>query len=559
MNNYYYKYVKYKIKYMDYKDKNGKKFKEFIKSDIYNGLLNIDFLHDNPKKSVKNNIFYDMINEKEIIIYNGTIPENIEYFLHNQLIDFNDKESIFNNKFSDYTQKIDITQNLNKVLDLQEYVCVLDKSVNNKEMELKLSTIFNITNFEPTFIGNCELFLNNNTTILQKFLTPSGKLKSKYLIEAIKIGFLPKSINNIINFKSLKCCNDILYKELKLIELYIDECVPILKKIKTEFYKKYLDDLLKIKQTLIKIKNIDDINKYYDIFTKKLIEKIVFSMKESRDIYYIEEIKNLIKKNPIKKYILITGDLIQSYRCIISNISTINTVLSIIRFIALYYNGNLNIIGNPFELLSNKKEVIKQQFTNYYKRELISKILLNPIITLRNNIPLIFNNKYIYNNYDNIYKLEYLKYLSKLFVDDYYNKDKKEYSSIEYNVDKKKKEMDYLLNFSINNIKNEDDLIYILTKLKIHYNYSYNDNMIDFAFDSLLRNIDTLIERNTKDEPINKDGSLNIMIKETTWQYNIFYLTTLYEGFCMLEYLIPLTKKIYGDYFDWNEIENLIN
>jgi hypothetical protein len=535
--DYYFKYIKYKIKYLEYKEESDKIFKNYMNTNLSDGLLSLDFLHDNQKSKVKNKEFYDMINEKEIVIYNGTTPNNLEYFLHNQLIDMNNEDSIFHNKIINSNKIID-------TINLKDYICILDKSNNNKEIEKKLSIIFNINKFDITFIGNCEDFLNRKSEINKKFLTPTNKLKRQYLIQAIKIGFLPKSLNKIINFNSLNGDDEKIFNELNILKIFIDESKPYLKKLSDNnipFYINYLDDLSKIRKTIELIKNKDDIKIYYNGKFKYLVEKIVFSMKEARDIYYVEEIKLLMKKDLSNKYILVTGDLIQSYRCIVNKISTINTVLSIIRFIALYDNDLLNIYGNPFELLTTKNDIINNDYKNFNK-EIIMRILQNPIIKAKNNIK--FNTKYL-NNYSNIYDEKYLKYLSELFVDNNDN----EFSSINCNLVEKKKEMDYLLDFAKNNITNKNDLIYIFKSLRCSHN-------LDYQFDNL---IDTIYVINKRwQQYFSSNNILPPSINELTWQFNIFYLTTLYNGFSLLEYLLPLTKVLYKNIFNWSEIQYLI-
>lgn len=47
-------------------------------------------------------------------------------------------------------------------------------------------------------------------------------------------------------------------------------------------------------------------------------------------------------------------------------------------------------------------------------------------------------------------------------------------------------------------------------------------------------------------------------IEESTWQFQIFYLCTAFAGFTLMEYMIPLAKKLYPNEFNWNEVEQLI-
>ncbi len=522
MNYYYTKYLKYKIKYMNPE----KEFKEFINKNISDGFINIDFLHDNSSSLVKSKGFYDMINNKKINIYN----------------------------------KLN-----NKLENLSEYICILDTSVNNDEMILKLKTIFNIKHFEQTFVGNCEKFITSsvNASIDKMFLTTKNNLKLEYVVEAIKIGFLPLSKNQIINFNALNNTNlQTVLNELNKIKLYIDESLVSIKKVKKyfgiNFAERFINTLENLKKRLLLINNIDDVKniyfieenkkKNYDdnkISLKESVEKVVFSLKEARDIYYIEEIKILMTKNLNKKYILVSGDLVQSYRAIISNISTINVLLSIIRFMGIYNLNKLNIIGNPFELISSNKEIVNKYLDDNIKKDIIKNILSNPIINLRRNVS--FNTKYFLNNYDRIYTSQFLIELSNTFVDDLGRPGVDEISSTELNLDKKKEYMDYLLNFAKNNIKDEIDLLYVLGYLKFKFNNYY-------YFDILINKLNRIIQENTLDIP---EIEGDIPIQESTWQFQIFYLCTFDASFSLMEYIIPVAKKLYPNEFNWNEVEQL--
>jgi hypothetical protein len=553
MNYYYTKYLKYKIKYMNHKE-----FKEFINKNISDGLINIDFLHDNPSSKVKGKEFYDMINNKEINIYNKSKPEDLEHFIHNELIDLvvDENDTIFQNIFVK-------NESNNKLENLSEYICILDKSVNNDEMILKLKTIFSIEYFEQTFVGNCEKFLTStvNASIDKMFLTTKKNLKPEYVVEAIKIGFLPLSKNQIINFNALNNTNSqTVLNELNKIKLYIDETLVAIKKVKEyfgiDFAEIFIITLKNLKKRLLLINNIDDVkNKYFidddknkNFFNepplKESVEKVVFSLKEARDIYYIEEIKTLMTKNLNKKYILVSGDLVQSYRAIISNISTINVLLSIIRFMGIYNLNKLNIIGNPFELISSNKEIVNKYLDDNIKKDIIKNILSNPIINLRRNLS--FNTKYFLNNYDRIYTSQFLIELSNTFVDDLGRPGVDEISSTELNLDKKKEHMDYLLNFAKNNIKDETDLLYVLRYLKFKSQNYY--------FDIIINRLNTIIQENTLDIP---EIEGDIQIQESTWQFQIFYLCTLAARFSLMEYIIPVAKKLYPNEFNWNEVEQL--
>ncbi len=226
---------------MDHKEKNENNFKEYLKNNLYEGLLNIDFLHDNSSSKLKKNSFFDMINEKKIKIYTESKPVDLENFIHNELIDLvnGDDTTIFKNIFTN-------TKNNNNQLNLSNYTVVLDKSVDNIEMKNKLTTIFGITKYENTFIGTCEKFLNSKNVIIDDaFLLPTKKLKKQYLIEAVKIGFLPISLNNIINYNSLNSNDDrVIFKEIIVIKQYIDETITLINTNEIDIFKDYKTALL---------------------------------------------------------------------------------------------------------------------------------------------------------------------------------------------------------------------------------------------------------------------------------------------------------------------------
>ena len=557
MNKYYIKYLKYKIKYMSHKLNKEKKFRDFVKENLSDGLINIDFLHDNSSAQVKGKGFYDMINEKSIKIYNDSKPTDLESFMHNELIDIvvDKEESVLKKILDQSTVK-------NKISNLEDYVCVLDKSADNQEMELKLKTIFGITQFEKTFVGNCEQFLNSSSvTIDKQFLNNRKNLKTEYMIEAIKIGFLPISKNKLLNFNILnKTDPNVILNEFQNIKLYINESIICLKNlsdkkkisIENVFYNSFVNDLKIIKLNLDNIVNEDDVkNKYlsnnHDVnTTRMLVEKIIFSLKEARDIYYIEEIKNKMKEDSTKKYILVSSDLVQCYRAIIDNVSTINLVLSLIRFMAIYKNNELSIIGNPFELVSSNSDIVNKYLNDNIRKDLIKDILSNPVINLKRNLSI--NTKYFLNNYDEIYDNDFLFELKSIFVDDDGTPGVDLFSSTELNLVKKKEYMDYLLNFSRNNIKDENDLFYIMHYIR--FKQSWHG-----PFDHLIDKIHVVINRNTLDEPCEKGDK---PIEESTWQFQIFYLCMVNGYFALMEYMLPIAKKFYPNEFNWDEVEQLI-
>ncbi len=317
------------------------------------------------------------------------------------------------------------------------------------------------------------------------------------------------------------------------------------------------------------INNIDDIKlKYKDKTTEtyKIIESIVMSLKKTRDIYYIEEIKQ--KMDSKNNYILVTGDMIQSYRAIIENISTINLVLTMIRFLALYDNEQLKIIGNPFELISTNTNIRNNYINDKNKKEIIKQILSNPVINLRKNSE--FHTKYLHdnNNYNKILNKDYLKYVANIFydneeeknicIDNYiyingefcynenYNENNGEYTLLDNNVEEKTQIMNYFYLFAQNNIKNKEDLIYLIQYFKYRFcihSCSYPNTVYDRIIDDINNFIDKYND--------------TINIKTSTLQFCIFYLLLAYHDFVWIHYIIPFAKKIYITEFDWNQIDLL--
>jgi hypothetical protein len=213
---------------------------------------------------------------------------------------------------------------------------------------------------------------------------------------------------------------------------------------------------------------------------------------------------------------------------------------------AIYENNELSIIGNPFELVSSNSDIVSKYISDGIRKDLIKDILSNPVINLKRNLSM--NTKYFLNNYDKIYNTDFLFELCSTFVDDDGTPGVDLTSSTELNLEKKKEYMDYLLNFSRNNIKDENDLIY--TMHCIRSKQSWHE-----TFDHLIKKIHYVISRNTSDSPVLEGDK---PIDETTWQFQIFYLCTVHANFALMEYMLPLAKKFYPNEFKWDEVEQLI-
>ena len=127
---------------------------------------------------------------------------------------------------------------------------------------------------------------------------------------------------------------------------------------------------------------------------------------------------------------------------------------------------------------------------------------------------------------------DFLFELCSTFVDDDGTPGVDLTSSTELNLEKKKEYMDYLLNFSRNNIKDENDLIY--TMHCIRSKQSWHE-----TFDHLIKKIHYVISRNTSDSPVLEGDK---PIDETTWQFQIFYLCLLQPA--LLGYLLMIALEI---------------
>lgn len=552
-------YNKYKIKYIELK--NEKNLYNMLDRDLMEGLLSLDFLHDNARSLVKGKIFYDMINGKKITVTDKTMPKDIESIIHNYFI------KLSNNEESVLSKDYEMVKNKLRIQDFGEYTAIYDISTDNDEMRKKLGAIFNLTKSKETFILNCEKFLKkktlpddskkkgvdkeiSNLKIPDEFLE-NGNLKDEYLLEAIRVGFNPISRNSILNYNNFSKRGLAYYEYKKLIE-FSKEMLEVLKEkdFESELNKDFISDLegLKICDPLIKSKEDFD-NKFFPDKLKKgekkkpdkdlnvKIHRLILSMKEARDIYYIEEIKNMKKG----KYILVSGDLIQSYRAILANISSINVMLSIIRFIGLYYRNKLNLIGNPFELLSSNVNTMELYKTPIL-RKIFRGIIQNPILQFS---PKGIKLKYVLKE-NNIMKEKYWIDCANLLIDDECESLDEEMCNIkEYldlpeecsqliNLKEKKKLIDKAIKFAEININNIDELLFVLRRLN-----SLHDN----SFSRFINYIETYKETSFKD-------------KDKDFYVFLFLLgTTVFGGIFDIEYMLPLLKELYPKRFNYDEIE----
>jgi hypothetical protein len=414
--DYYEKYLKYKTKYtklkMKYQDNDyssdNSDFDEMFKKDMHTNIMRLEFAHDLKMSNIKNKKFYDLVKNKELKILDD-LPSNIEEYLKSQFINYN-KSSLID--FFKSNPKVE-----DKKLDLSEYSIVFDNLTFKKSIINKLVKIFNITNYYQTFIGNAEQFLvSDKNEISKRFLNNENELLREYLIEAILIGFFPKSKNKLLTFSKYNNFTeytDEFEKELKLLLEFILE-VKDYKDIFTEkIHLRFIKRLIRAEKQIKKILNNDDNNSKGKIYKKKYrdkIEKLIFSMKEARDSYYIQEMINIQKEN--KNIIFITTDKILTFRCIFNNISVINILNGMIRYMAIYRDNKVKIIGNPFEIFGGPEEKLSSEKI----KEIINDIINTPLMNLERTK--IYYNKYLITTYNNLNKYSFYRDLDNT-IDNY--------------------------------------------------------------------------------------------------------------------------------------------
>ena len=109
--------------------------------------------------------------------------------------------------------------------------------------------------------------------------------------------------------------------------------------------KKYILDFKKYFTTDGNIETFNiDIDITGDVFEFiNRLRTLIMSMKESRDIYYLIEIKEMMKKIDSAQFFFITSDEITNYRCILEKISTINIYNKVPRYIVNIKNKKIAI------------------------------------------------------------------------------------------------------------------------------------------------------------------------------------------------------------------------
>jgi len=408
MNNCYYnKYLKYKHKYQKLQLQLGedKKMKSTdfdiqFNDDMHTNIMKLEFAHDLDGKKIKNQKFYDLVKQKEIEI-DKNIPSDVEGYLKQAFVNYTGLP--LKDKLVEDKSKLEIK-------DLSGFTAIFDNATFTKPLGNKLKLIFGIGEYYQTFIGNCEDFLNAHTKINPEFLDSKGKLRVEFLRQAVLIGFLPKSLNALVLYAPFNDFRETftttLEKELIKLQLFCTEAIGFEKQLGfSGVQADFLADLKKIKKSigeiLTKATNTEKETEYR--LKKQLIEKVVFSMKEARDSFYISEMLQIQKINP--NIIFITTDKILTFRCVFNKISVLNILNGMIRYIIICSNSKIKVIGNPFELFDESNSVTSELNSKQIS-SIITDIVTHPVLGLKQNFT--YYSKYMVRSVGALNKLGFL-------------------------------------------------------------------------------------------------------------------------------------------------------
>lgn len=547
----YFKYKKYKNKYKKLKllYSNNKKMKntDFDKEfndNMHNSIMKLEFYHDLDSKKVKNNKFYDLVKQKELEI-DENVPVDKEDYLKQIFINYSDEP---------LKDKITIDPKPISIKDLSNFTAVFDNITFTNPIINKITKIFNINEYYKTFIGNCEEFLNGSSEIEPQFLDSKKNLKLEFLREAVLIGFLPKSKNYLLSFsqyndfKHNSKYTDKFETELKRLLLFCNEAVSYKKKLNFNGIQlNFFNDLIKIKNaiTIILTKSSNNEKKdEYDL-SRDLIEKVIFSMKEARDSFYINEMLEIQKINP--DIIFITTDKILTFRCVFNKISVINILNGMIRYLIICKDSNIKVIGNPFEIFNNS-ESITNTLSSKKIKDIITDIIENPIMSLKQNFT--YYNKYLINSFKKINTLSFI-------VDCAYNF---KIRHIDEPNQKTKEIMKTLYDASYG-VSTLDDLKNILKWISYNLIDDKPNNVLNFSFDKYKNNIldfligvenDIRISKQRSNFEINDSSTFRFLFIECFGCITGQFL--IWDG---LFYLLKMIKKFYPE-SKWNYKEIFI-
>jgi len=504
MKSYYHKYLKYKIKYNMLKNIYGGNINELFKNRINSAILSLELSHDVDKNKLISDKYYDLLNLE--ILNNFVFVNDPELFIKDKILEFNNTN--IENGINQYFGKLsnDEKQKISDI-NLTDYILFVDNKQDTTTIKNKLKKIFGIDKYQTTFIYQAEKLLTDKTTDFNQFII-NGILPDKYLLEGLLIGLDPINFNKIINFNIF---NDIklenlnskpnnfkkLIAELNKILIIVKNMREIFRKHKNKkIFKDHYNFYIKIKFfSLISIiedllESVDDTDTFIESYNSNdMLTSIIFSIKETRDSFYIKEIKESSYANKI----FLTTDKISSYRCILNGISTINIYNGFISFIAIFNNNKLRIIGNPFNIYDDNTEYYSDQKTITNMKNIIN----NPVLYFRQIAGnLLDHNKanvleYDLNNYVQFIKINddkmkeiFMKYkeLSEYIdsYDDLYNI----INVIKYKVGKG---VTNILNRILYVLQNKDiqTIRFIVTMIPLHYvNYILMINKELLLFDN---------------------------------------------------------------------------
>ncbi|MBQ3021650.1 MAG: PD-(D/E)XK nuclease family protein [Bacilli bacterium] len=361
--------------------------------DKYYNIDKLDKLYDIKCKLndflIKDNLFYHLIKEKEIIIYGYDYINKYQYKVLNNVNNL----KVINKKYNDYNHNVYKFNTLeDEVIFVAEKICEL---INNN---IDINSIF-ISNLDNNYYNvidrifsmyNIPINLNNNNNLYQTNI-------GKYFINNLNndIDLLLSTIENKFDMNNIN--NKNIYNKL------ID-CLN-----KFYFTKDYLsikDNIINVmKNTFINnIKYINAVNEIdivdNNINDDKYIFLVGFNLNKIPRTYKDEDyINDNIKLDYMEK----------SYEMNIINKSLYYKIISSIKNLFISFNcKHLNENFYPSILIDEYKMNVIEEKVNVSKysnkiNELLLASSLDNLIkynTLNNNLNLLFNN----------YKINYMKY-----------------------------------------------------------------------------------------------------------------------------------------------------
>jgi hypothetical protein len=549
-------------------------------------ILNLEFVHDNKNdinEITPNDILFDLINRK-IINIDHTIKNPEDYMKELIFNDINYNDILINNKKLE-NRKIEFNDNITIVFDnmllYKSEIEQMDRLFNNKIKKIFIPFVFiceQLLNDRFASIIECiNYYKKIDERIYIDEFYENGKLKEIYKIEADNIGLAYNdNKDRLINYKVFSNTEDFdknkITYELTKLKFYIEK-----NEIESPEIKKILKEIYEIINNIFRYSDEDTKNEELIKENLNKIKFFVMSLKESRDSYYINEIKNMQLKYNDENYIYIVSDEISNIRCLLNKISNINVATTqnngiIPRYIINIKNDEiiLKLFNMYHKFNSNIYEKIKKYENENgnmifeYSYPIIEKIIIPKIGGLINNkinendiktLKLI-NNKP--NNDIYLYIMENIKYkvieiipqIQKIHNLFKINK----FKTIE-EISKNNKE--YII------LKNElyDIMLWLLELSNYEWNdlykyIKYNDQPI------LLQNLDSTFM-----------GRIYVIYDRKIKEYNNYYnediskyLRGLYVGW-MFEYMlmsndierIEMYEYIYQDFFRKYNIRKLYN